>query len=35
LVRGRLTLADLWLLAPPLGLLSALNFSFIRPNDFW
>jgi len=35
LVKGRPTLSDVWLLLPPLGLLIVLNFTLIRPNDFW
>ena len=35
LARGQLTLADLWLLLPPLGLLIVLNLSPVRPYDFW
>jgi hypothetical protein len=35
LISGRLALDDLWLLIVPLGMLFALNFTTIRPNDFW
>jgi hypothetical protein len=35
LAQGQLTLADLWLLLPPLGLLIVLNLSLVRPYDFW
>lgn len=35
LVRGQLTLADLWLLLPPLLLLIMLDLYLIKPYDFW
>jgi len=34
-VRGRLTLEDLWLCLPVLGLLIILDLSLVRPYDFW
>jgi len=35
LLRGELLLDDLWLVLPALLLLISLNFTVIRPHDFW
>jgi len=35
LVRGRAAIEDVWLLLPVLGVFIVLNFTVIRPNDFW